>query len=124
MGKQSRRNRQRQEGTPRQKVTPRQEFQRYDVFYPSGLWYTATGTFRLVPLDDMLCPTIELRDGQILIPDQRAILLTEERRVVYEPARNRDGLHRAIRLWLEDHPGWVAAAFLNDPSRRPRSVAG
>jgi hypothetical protein len=124
MGNQSRRNRPRQEGTPRQNVTPRQEFQRYDVFYPSGQWYTATGTFRLVPLGDLLCPTIELREGQILLPDQRAILLTEERRVVYEPARNRDGLHRAIRRWLNDHPGWVAAAFLDDPSQRPRYVTG
>ena len=117
MGKQLRQERQ------RRGLTPRQGFQRYDVFYPSGLWYTATGTFRLVPLDDMLCPTIELREGRILMPDQRAILLTEERRVVYEPARNRDGLHRAIRRWLEDHPGLVAAAFLDDPSRRPRYVA-
>jgi hypothetical protein len=59
----------------------------------------------------------------IIIRERTSILLTEERRVVSEPARNRDGLHRAIRLWLEDHPGWVAAAFLDDPSWRPRYVA-
>jgi len=89
--------------------------QQYRYFYASGGWYRATGTFRLLPLGDLLCPAIELHDRrQVLILDQRTIVFAEDRRVVYEPARHRSRLTPEMREWLDGHPEWVASSIAID----------